>query len=76
MPLVERIGIELYQTEDDRYPYLELFDDLRDTETRDRIDVRLARLWLGNPGDHRELGDGLWELRLSFGLGMRIYFAW
>jgi len=76
MPPVERIAVELYQTEDGRCPYLEWFDGLRDTVTRDRIDARLARLRLGNPGDHQELGDGLWELRLFFGPGLRIYFAW
>lgn len=76
MPPVERITVELYRTEDDRCPYLEWFNGLRSAVTRDRIDARLTRLRLGNPGDYRELGDGLWELRLSFGPGFRIYFTW
>jgi putative addiction module killer protein len=76
MPPVERIAVELFQTADGHCPYREWFDSLRDGVMRDRIDVRLARLRLGNPGDHRELGDGLWELRLFFGPGLRVYFTW
>jgi len=76
MPPVERIAVELYQAADGQCPYREWFDSIRDGVTRDRIDARLARLRLGNPGDHQDLGDELWELRLFFGPGFRIDFTW
>ena len=29
----------------------------------------------GNFGDHRPVGEGVWELRFDFGSGHRIYFV-
>jgi putative addiction module killer protein len=29
----------------------------------------------GNLGDHKLLGDGVWEARLAFGPGYRLYFG-
>ena len=40
-----------------------------------RIDIRIRRLSLGNPGDVRPIGDGLSELRIDHGPGYRIYFV-
>jgi putative addiction module killer protein len=48
---------------------------LRDGRARDRVLVRLRRLSLGNPGDVRSLGEGLFELRIDYGPGYRVYFA-
>jgi putative addiction module killer protein len=46
-----------------------------DGVARDRIRMRLARFTTGNLGDHKSLLDGLWEARLAFGPGYRIYFG-
>src|SRR4051794_18752019 len=48
---------------------------LRDARARDRILIRLRRLSLGNPGDVRSLGGGLFGLRIDYGHGYRVYFA-
>lgn len=56
--------------------YREWIDTLRDTVGRARILVRVDRLIHGNPGDHRNLGDGVSELRIDAGPGYRVYFAW
>jgi putative addiction module killer protein len=32
-------------------------------------------LRLDNLGDHKSIGGGLWELRLDFGPGFRIYYG-
>ena len=53
----------------------EWFTSLPDEPTRARIRARLARVRLGNYGDHKSIGDGVYELRLCFGPGYRIYYA-
>ena len=40
-----------------------------------RIDIRIRRLSLGNPGDVLPIGGGLSELRIDHGPGYRIYFV-
>lgn len=46
-----------------------------DKSTRARIRVRIDKLAIGHMGDHKFLGNGLYELRLAFGPGYRIYFS-
>lgn len=48
---------------------------LADAQARERIVVRLRRLSLGNPGDVRALGAGLFELRIDYGPGYRVYYV-
>ena len=44
-------------------------------ETRARIQARVLRFEAGNLGDHKAVGDSVWEARLDFGPGYRLYFA-
>jgi putative addiction module killer protein len=46
-----------------------------DTPTRARLQARVLRFEMGNLGDHRSVGRGVWEARCDFGPGYRIYFA-
>lgn len=62
--------IEIRQTE----VYANWFARLRDRQARARIDVRIRRLSLGNPGDVRPVGEGISELRIDYGPGYRVYF--
>lgn len=63
--------IEIRQTE----VYADWFANLRDCQARARIDVRIRRLSLGNPGDVRPVGGGVSELRIDYGPGYRVYFV-
>jgi putative addiction module killer protein len=62
--------IEVRQTEE----YSEWFANLRDKQARARINVRIRRLSLGNPGDVKPVEEGVSELRIDYGPGYRVYF--
>jgi putative addiction module killer protein len=47
---------------------------LRDRRAVTRIAARLDRLAAGNPGDAEPIGEGVSELRISYGPGYRVYF--
>lgn len=63
--------IEIRQTE----VYEQWFDSVRDRQARVRIDARIRRLSLGNPGDVTPVGEGVSELRIDYGPGYRVYFV-
>ena len=46
-----------------------------DQTVRARVQARILRFELGNLGDHKQVGGGVWEARLDFGPGYRIYFG-
>ncbi len=48
---------------------------LRDLNVIARIDVRIRRLSLGNPGDVKAVGEGVSELRIDYGIGFRVYYT-
>ena len=50
-------------------------DGLKDVAGRARILMRIDRLIHGNPGDHRNLTDGVSELKLDVGPGYRVYYT-
>src|SRR5450759_3480339 len=51
------------------------FEELRDVRARARIQARIDRLSLGNPGDVRPVGSGVSELQIDYGPGYRVYFV-
>ena len=55
--------------------FREWLDALRDRTGRARILVRVDRLIDGNSGQHRDLTDGVSELKVDFGPGYRVYCA-
>jgi len=63
--------IEIRQTE----IYAKWFARLKDIRAKARIDIRVRRLSLGNPGDVKPVGKGVSELRVNVGKGYRVYFV-
>jgi putative addiction module killer protein len=48
---------------------------LRDRRARARIQARIDRLQIGNPGDVKAAGGGISEMRIDYGPGYRVYFV-
>lgn len=62
--------IEVRQTE----VFARWLVSLRDRQARARIQARIDRLGLGNPGDVKPVGEGVSEMRIDYGPGYRVYF--
>jgi putative addiction module killer protein len=67
--------IRSYTTEFGNIPFDDWLSGLRNLTAQAKIDARLQRVALGNLGDCRAVGDGVYEFRIDYGPGYRIYFA-
>ena len=67
--------LQFHRTSSGREPFPEWLESIRDVKTKTRIRKRLDQLEVGNFGDCRSVGGGVYELRLHFGPGYRIYFG-
>ncbi len=64
-----------YVDADGRDLFVQWLNGLRDKQAQARVAVRLTRLENGNFGDCKPVGDGVWELRVDWGPGYRVYYA-
>ena len=48
---------------------------LKDDQAEARIATRINRLMHGNFGDCKPVGEGVWELRINWGPGYRLYLG-
>ncbi len=55
--------------------YREWIDNLRELVGRARVLMRVERLIHGNPGEHRNLTEGVSELKINTGPGYRVYYS-
>ena len=67
--------LQIYRTQNGREPFTEWLESINDQRTQNRIQRRVDRLEEGNFGDYKPVGEGVFELRLHFGAGYRIYFS-
>jgi putative addiction module killer protein len=49
--------------------------ELKDRQVKARIQMRIDRLGLGNPGQHRNLVHGISEMKIDYGPGYRVYYT-
>ena len=64
-----------YQDQAGNEPFSLWLNNFRDALIRRRILQRLFRVQSGNYGDYKPVKGGIFELRLHFGSGYRIYFG-
>jgi putative addiction module killer protein len=67
--------VEVYESSPGVAPFVDWLDGLRDCKAQAAVDARLLRLRLGNFGDCEPVGEGVYELRIHYGPGYRVYFA-
>jgi putative addiction module killer protein len=67
--------IQRYVTSDGDIPFDNWLSSLRSLTTQAKIDARLQRVALGNLGDVRSVGAGVYELKIDYGPGYRVYFG-
>ena len=68
------LTVREYLTADGKSPFREWLGSLTKA-VKARIQLRVQRFELGNLGDHKTVGEGVWEARVMFGPGYRIYFG-
>jgi len=71
----EPTEIRNYLTPDGKSPYENWFNSLRDNKGKAKIRIRLGRIMAGNMGDYRSVGSGVFEFKIDYGPGYRIYFG-
>lgn len=74
MNLQPRI-VRNYLTPSGREPFEDWLQGLKDRKGRAIIRARINRLRLGNLGEAESLGEGMYELKIRFGPGYRVYFG-
>lgn len=56
-------------------PAKEWIESIKDKALKARVLIRITRAEFGNFGDHKSVGAGVWELKISVGPGLRIYYS-
>ena len=63
--------IEIRKTEE----FIVWLDNLFDLIARAKIQARIQRLLEGNPGNVKSVGEKVFEMKIDFGPGYRIYYS-
>lgn len=67
--------IRYYLTKEGKNVFESWVESLDDDVAEARIEARINRLTHENPGDCKPVGGGVWELRIDWGPGYRVYYA-
>ncbi len=67
--------LNIYKPHDGKAPFEKWFSSLKDKKTRQIIQTRIDRAVFGNLGDIKGLGDEVFEFRINYGPGFRVYFS-
>lgn len=62
-----------YLTKKGEKPFKEWLDRLKDIRARQKVRIRLDRVRLGSLGKNRSVGEGVFEIKIDYGPGYRVY---
>ena len=65
--------VVILRLDDGVSPFEDWLDNIRDSLLVRAIDSRITRVRDGNFGDHKSVGEGVFELRVHKGPGLRVY---
>lgn len=54
--------------------FQKFFGEIKDAVTKAKLLAAIKRLAAGNPGKAKSAGEGVWELKIDYGPGWRIYY--
>jgi putative addiction module killer protein len=69
------VEIRHYVSRSGKDVFDEWLSELADVRAQAKIAARISRLAAANFGDCKSLGQGLYELRIDWGPGYRVYYA-
>ena len=67
--------LRFYQTENGNEPFKKWLESIKDKTAMAQINNRVRRLALGQHGDCKRVGKGVFELRIHYSRGYRVYFS-
>ena len=67
--------IKIYESLEGNQPFTDWLNSIKDRTVKKRIIDRIDRIKFNNFGDYKSVGDEVYELRLHFGAGYRIYYG-
>ena len=67
--------LQIYVSSNGKSPFEEWLQSLKDKTSKAKIYQRIDRIRLGNFGDCKSVGAGVYELRIRWGPGLRIYYG-
>ena len=67
--------VEHYLNPEGRDPFADWLASLADRRARAFAVVRVGRMEAGAFGDCKPVGAGVWEARIAYGPGYRVYYA-
>ena len=68
-------SVRFYQTRRGKAPLIDWLETIRNKTTLAHINQRIRRLSIGQRGDYKRVGKGVFELRIHYGAGYRVYFG-
>ncbi len=69
-----QFSINEYQTTDGHSPFSKWFDNLNASAAA-KVRVAIARIELGNFSNSKAVGSSVWEIKIDFGPGYRVYYG-
>ena len=73
--VIKSRDIEYYYTTNAKSPAKESLNSIKDKFTQVILFKRIRQASLGQFGDYKSVGSGVYEMRIDFGPGYRVYYG-